>query len=168
MICSSVSMVKAYAAVVDGDIPGLKKWLVLTVLVGAAFVGVQGFEYFTLTQHEHFLPSSGLFGATFYTMTGFHGFHVTVGVICMIWVTVKAFRGGYTQQNHYGVEVVGLYWVGSMSSRRVVSSDSVCKGSLTVRLTSSKSALAKRRFTVTIMLAAWEASLRSSRSTRDA
>ena len=110
LICSSVSMVKAYAAVVDGDIPGLKKWLVLTVLVGAAFVGVQGFEYFTLTQHEHFLPSSGLFGATFYTMTGFHGFHVTVGVICMIWVTVKAFRGGYTQQNHYGVEVVGLYW----------------------------------------------------------
>jgi heme/copper-type cytochrome/quinol oxidase subunit 3 len=43
-------------------------------------------------------------------MTGFHGFHVTMGVICMIFVTVKAFAGKYTATDHRGVEVIGLYW----------------------------------------------------------
>jgi cytochrome c oxidase subunit 3 len=43
-------------------------------------------------------------------MTGFHGTHVSIGVLCMAWVTVKAFRGGYTKENHSGVEVIGLYW----------------------------------------------------------
>jgi cytochrome c oxidase subunit III len=84
-------------------------WLVATVLIGATFVGVQLYEYTELV-HKGFLPSSGLYGSTFYTMTGFHGFHVTVGVICMAWVTLKAFRGGYTQADHRGIEVVGLYW----------------------------------------------------------
>lgn len=109
LICSSVTMVKAFAAIEDGDQKMLKVWLVATVLIGAAFVGVQLFEYNELIHHG-FLPSSGLYGSTFYSMTGFHGFHVTMGVICMSWVTIKAFRGGYTQDDHQGVEVIGLYW----------------------------------------------------------
>ena len=56
------------------------------------------------------VPSCHLYGSTFYTMTGFHGTHVSIGVLCMIWVTVKAFRGKYTQGDHGGVEVIGLYW----------------------------------------------------------
>jgi heme/copper-type cytochrome/quinol oxidase subunit 3 len=43
-------------------------------------------------------------------MTGFHGFHVSMGVLCMIWVLFKAMRGGYTQENHQGIEIIGLYW----------------------------------------------------------
>ncbi len=138
LICSSVSMVKAFAAITHGDQKGLRLWLVLTCIGGAFFVGVQAFEYWKLS-HEGFLPmglkegseffqraleghiagaaggtitpeAANLFGSTFYTMTGFHGFHVTCGVVCMIWVTIKAFRGGYTQTSYYGVEVVGLYW----------------------------------------------------------
>jgi heme/copper-type cytochrome/quinol oxidase subunit 3 len=109
LICSSVSMVKAYAAVADGDQAKLKLWLVATVLIGATFVGVQVYEYNELIHHG-FLPSSGLPGSTFYTMTGFHGFHVSMGVICMAFVTWKAFRGKYTATDHRGVEVIGLYW----------------------------------------------------------
>lgn len=109
LICSSVTMVKAYAAVQDGDQRGLRRWLVATVLIGATFVGVQVYEYAQLIGHG-FVPSAGLYGSTFYTMTGFHGFHVSMGVLCMIWVTWKAFRGGYSQQDHRGVEVIGLYW----------------------------------------------------------
>ncbi len=109
LICSSVTMVKAFAAIEDGDQKMLKVWLVATVLIGASFVGVQLFEYNELIHHG-FLPSSGLYGSTFYSMTGFHGFHVTMGVICISWVTIKAFRGGYTQDDHQGVEVIGLYW----------------------------------------------------------
>ena len=109
LICSSVTMVKAFAAAQDGDQRMLCRWLVATVLIGSAFVGVQAFEYNQLVHHG-FVPSEGLYGSTFYTMTGFHGFHVTMGVICMIFVTIKAFRGAYTPSDHRGVEVIGLYW----------------------------------------------------------
>lgn len=136
LICSSVTMVKAFAAIQEGDQKMLRTWLLATVLIGATFVGVQVYEYLQLVR-EGFLPSGyregshlaeiaaagepyeggsplpnsiSLYGSTFYTMTGFHGFHVTMGVLCMIYVTVKAFRGGYTEENHAGVEVIGLYW----------------------------------------------------------
>lgn len=130
LICSSVSMVKAYAAATQGDQRGIRLWLLLTVLGGATFVGVQIYEYLHLI-HSGFLPSgiregselaervaqgrmtaiaAGLFGSAFYTMTGFHGFHVSCGVICMTWVTIKAFRGGYDAGRFHGIEVVGLYW----------------------------------------------------------
>jgi heme/copper-type cytochrome/quinol oxidase subunit 3 len=109
LICSSVTMVKAFASAQDGNQKALRMWLVATTLIGATFVGVQVYEYLELV-HKGFTPSAGLYGSTFYTMTGFHGFHVTVGVICMAFVTWKAFRGKYTATDHRGVEVVGLYW----------------------------------------------------------
>jgi heme/copper-type cytochrome/quinol oxidase subunit 3 len=120
LICSSVTMVKAFAAIQQGDQKNLRLFLSLTVLLGASFVGIQIVEYMALVR-EGFLPHCGehlaalvpnchLFGSTFYTMTGFHGAHVSIGVLCMIWVTVKAFRGGYTKEDHGGVEVIGLYW----------------------------------------------------------
>ncbi len=129
LICSSVTMVKAFAAAQDGDQRRLRIFLVATVLIGATFVGVQAYEYTQLIHHGFLvsgyaegselaqraaageLPASvGIYGSTFYTMTGFHGFHVTMGVICMSFVTWKAFRGKYTATDHRGVEVVGLYW----------------------------------------------------------
>ncbi|HWP38261.1 MAG TPA: heme-copper oxidase subunit III [Gemmatimonadales bacterium] len=136
LICSSVTMVKAFAAAQDGDQKWLKNWLLATTLIGATFVGVQVYEYLQLAHHG-FLPggyvegselaeaaaageafkggpplpaSVALYGATFFTMTGFHGFHVTMGVICMSFVTFKAFRGAYSVTDHRGVEVIGLYW----------------------------------------------------------
>jgi heme/copper-type cytochrome/quinol oxidase subunit 3 len=109
LICSSVTMVKAYASAADGNQKMLRVWLVLTVLIGATFVGIQAYEYTHLIE-KGFVPSAGLYGSTFYTMTGFHGFHVTMGVLCMSFVTWKAFRGRYTATDHRGVEVIGLYW----------------------------------------------------------
>jgi heme/copper-type cytochrome/quinol oxidase subunit 3 len=109
LICSSVTMVKAFAAAQDGDQAKLRLWLVATTLIGASFVGVQAYEYIELV-HKGFVPAEGLYGSTFYTMTGFHGFHVSMGVICLLYVTIKAFRGKYTATDHRGVEVIGLYW----------------------------------------------------------
>jgi heme/copper-type cytochrome/quinol oxidase subunit 3 len=51
-----------------------------------------------------------LYGATFYTMTGFHGAHVSIGVLCLIFVLFRATKGAYTQSDHRGVELIGLYW----------------------------------------------------------
>jgi heme/copper-type cytochrome/quinol oxidase subunit 3 len=126
LICSSVTMVKAFAAIENGDQGGLKLWLVGTILLGAVFLGIQVIEY-TVLSSEGFLPMAAryaahgragghevlggpLYGSTFYTMTGFHGAHVTIGVLCLIFTAWKAFRGKYTVANHGGVEIMGLYW----------------------------------------------------------
>ena len=132
LICSSVSMVKAYAAIADGDQRGLRLWLGITILCGAAFVGVQVYEYVKLVGHgftpagyregselaEHALAdpatygtAGGLYGSTFFSMTGFHGFHVTCGVVSMGYLYVtKVLPGKYSRQDYRGIEVVGLYW----------------------------------------------------------
>jgi len=117
LICSSVTMVKAFAAIEHGDQAGLRKWLIATIVLGAAFVGIQVFEYIKLAGHG-FVPVAAtyaaeggpLYGSTFYTMTGFHGAHVTIGVLALIFTTVKAFRGKYSATDYGGVEIMGLYW----------------------------------------------------------
>jgi heme/copper-type cytochrome/quinol oxidase subunit 3 len=117
LICSSVTMVKAFAAIEHGDQAGLKKWLIATIILGASFVGIQVYEYIHLS-HEGFVPSVAgyaaeggpLYGSTFYTMTGFHGAHVTIGVLALIFTAVKAFRGQYSAEDYGGVEIMGLYW----------------------------------------------------------
>jgi len=131
LICSSVSMVKAYAAIAEGDQKGLRLWLGLTILIGATFVGIQVFEYIHLVERG-FTPAgvrdgselaglvasgklpgatTGLYGSTFFTMTGFHGFHVTCGVVSMLYLYFKkVLPGKYSQSDYRGIEVVGLYW----------------------------------------------------------
>ena len=117
LICSSVTMVKAFAAIEHGDQAGLRKWLLATIVLGSAFVGIQVYEYIKLAGHG-FVPAAAtyaaeggpLYGSTFYTMTGFHGAHVTIGVLALIFTAVKAFRGKYTAEDYGGVEIMGLYW----------------------------------------------------------
>ncbi|MDX1622927.1 MAG: heme-copper oxidase subunit III [Gemmatimonadota bacterium] len=117
LICSSVTMVKAFAAIEHGDQRGLRRWLLATVVLGAAFVSIQVFEYIELAHHgfvpmvsQYAAEGGPLYGATFYTLTGFHGAHVTIGVLALIFTAVKAFRGGYSEYDYGGVEIVGLYW----------------------------------------------------------
>ncbi len=116
LICSSVTMVKAFAAAEAGNQKEIKIYLLATTVLGALFLGIQAFEYTELVRHGEWLgshgftPSAGLYGATFFTMTGFHGFHVLVGVLCLGWATIKAFKGHWGVDNTHGLEVLGLYW----------------------------------------------------------
>ena len=107
LIVSSVAMVLAFDEVEHGG-RRYPHFLLATAVLGIIFVSIQAFEWMQLLG-EGIEPSSNLFGATFYTLTGFHGLHVTGGVIWVLYATVKAFRGGYSA-DHMGVEMVGLYW----------------------------------------------------------
>jgi heme/copper-type cytochrome/quinol oxidase subunit 3 len=109
LICSSVTMVQALAAISRGDARKMKLFLCLTLLGGSIFLSIQATEYWKLV-HEGFNPHVSLFGSVFFTTTGFHGFHVFCGVVCMAFVTGKAFLGKYTQAHHQGIETIGLYW----------------------------------------------------------
>jgi heme/copper-type cytochrome/quinol oxidase subunit 3 len=109
LLASSYTMVTALSAIQRGDARGLRRWLIATAVLGLLFLSGQAFEFTTLYLNGASL-SSNLFGATFFTLTGFHGMHVLVGVIWISFVLSRAFRGGVTQDNHLAVELVGLYW----------------------------------------------------------
>ncbi|MEP7219555.1 MAG: cytochrome c oxidase subunit 3 [Bacteroidota bacterium] len=108
LICSSVTMVQALAAIQRGDQRKLRLWLSATVIGGILFLFGQYLEYSELIVHEHLSMSRSLFDATFFILTSFHGLHVLSGVIYLASVLAKA--GRYTAQNYTQVEIVGLYW----------------------------------------------------------
>ena len=105
----------------------MKLFLSLTPLFGAFFLSIQAIEYWKLL-HEHFNPHVILFGSVFFTTTGFHGFHVFCGVVCMAYVTGKAFSGNSRRRTTRGSRrwaCTGTSWTwsGSSCSRSSISSD---------------------------------------------
>jgi heme/copper-type cytochrome/quinol oxidase subunit 3 len=113
LICSSVTMVLSHAAAVEGDRKGTMKWLGLTILGGALFLCGQVYEYWGWFIPHHGLLNEGLsfgkshYATTFYAITGFHGMHVTTGVLYLSGVLV-ATAAGKTDANT--IEVAGLFW----------------------------------------------------------
>ena len=120
LICSSVSMVLAVEAAKVCDKRGLEKWLLVTIVGGATFLGIQYYEYSHLVAEGIGFASSSfegvdvndLFGSTFYAVTGFHGLHVLSGVIYLICILIKSRTGAYTKggMSYSAVELVGLFW----------------------------------------------------------
>jgi cytochrome c oxidase subunit III len=114
LICSSVTMVKALAAIQDGDRNRMCMFLGLTIGGGLIFLGLQAYEWTHLIHEGLGLSSnpwgSSQFGTTFFMTTGFHGCHVFGGVCYLSAVLIKGLRGGYSKTNYAGVETVGLYW----------------------------------------------------------
>ncbi|MBI2872837.1 MAG: cytochrome c oxidase subunit 3 [Chloroflexi bacterium] len=110
LLTSSLMMVLALAAISRGDVRGFRVWLLATALMGATFLGFQVFE-FNHFVHQGLTPRTNLFGTTFFTLTGFHGAHVTVGVVWLLSLVGLSFRKGHvTQENSLKVELAGLYW----------------------------------------------------------
>lgn len=109
LLMSSVSMVLALAAIQRGDRRGLQIWLLTTALLGITFLSGQAYE-FTEFYNEGLSLDVNLFGTTFFVLTGFHGAHVSVGVLILLSLWVMALRGRITQANALNVELAGLYW----------------------------------------------------------
>ena len=114
LICSSVTMVLALSGIKRGNMQEFRKFMLLTILGGTAFLACQAYEWnhlihagVTITANKYGSP---VFGDTFYIMTGFHGMHVFGGVVYLIVMFVGGLTGRITQANASVVEIAGLYW----------------------------------------------------------
>ncbi len=109
LLMSSLTMVLSLAAIQRGNARGTRIWLAATVLLGLHFLANQAYE-FTHFVKEGLTLQTNLFGSSFVVLTGFHGTHVTVGVIWLSTLLVMALRGKLPQERALDVEIAGLYW----------------------------------------------------------
>jgi len=109
LLMSSLTMVLALAAVQRGNNRGARIWLAATALLGMTFIAGQCYE-FTEFFYEGLKLQGNLFGCTFFVLTGFHGTHVTVGVIWLWTLFSMAMRNRLPQERALDVEIAGLYW----------------------------------------------------------
>ncbi|HEX6965162.1 MAG TPA: cytochrome c oxidase subunit 3 [Gemmatimonadaceae bacterium] len=109
LLMSSLFMVLALAAVQRGDRKYSKIWLAATALAGTTFLGFQAFE-FTSFVREGLTIKTNLFGSTFFILTGFHGAHVTAGVIWLITMLFIDFKRGLGPRDEINVDIMALYW----------------------------------------------------------
>lgn len=109
LLMSSLTMVLALAAIQRGDHRRLRIWLMATALLGASFIAGQVYE-FTSFIREGLTIKTNLFGSSFYVMTGFHGVHVTLGIVMLLSLWNLSVRGRLPQEKAEVVEIAGLYW----------------------------------------------------------
>jgi cytochrome c oxidase subunit 3/cytochrome o ubiquinol oxidase subunit 3 len=109
LLMSSVTMVLALAAIQRGDHKGLRVWLLATSFLGMCFIGGQIYEFTTFVD-EGLTLSTSTFGSSFFVLTGFHGAHVTVGILMLLTLVGLSYFGRIPQHQARKVELVGLYW----------------------------------------------------------
>jgi cytochrome c oxidase subunit III len=110
LVASGFSAHWAQNAIRRDDRDAFQGWLIVTILLGLGFLGGQAYEYTNLIVNEGFNISSGIYGTAFFSLTGLHGIHVTVGVVLLIAVLIRAFLGHFSSRSHFGVEGTVLYW----------------------------------------------------------
>jgi len=109
LLLSGITMRLALRAIRANRLSGLMRYLLMTLFLGGLFLAIQGYEWARLV-HFGLTMSSGVYGATFYTLIGCHGLHVLGAVLWLMIVGMLARRGRFTPQRHTGVELCGMYW----------------------------------------------------------
>ncbi len=110
LLTSGVTCTLAHWALKENRRDGLKKWLLATIFLGSLFLGLQAYEYVHAVNELNLKISSGAYGSTFFMLTGFHGFHVTLGTIMLLVIYFRSAAGHFTPENHFGFEGVAWYW----------------------------------------------------------
>ena len=110
LLSSSVTVHFAHAALKDDNRGGLNLWLGITVLLGISFLVLQGYEYHHAYQELGLTLGSGIYGSTFFVLTGFHGFHVTLGTFILLVQFVRGVRGDFKPDDQFGLEAASWYW----------------------------------------------------------
>src|SRR2546421_731327 len=109
LLMSSLTMVLALSAIQRGDGRRLRLWLLATATLGATFIGGQIYE-FTSFIREGLTVKTNLFGSSFFVLTGFHGVHVTIGILMLLSLVRLSQKGRIPQHKSEVVEIAGLYW----------------------------------------------------------
>ena len=109
LLMSSLTMVLALASIQRADHRRLRLWLIATAVLGSIFITGQIYE-FTTFYREGLSPSTNLFGSTFFILTGFHGVHVSLGILMLLTLAGLSARGKLPEQKSEVVEIAGLYW----------------------------------------------------------
>ena len=110
LVSSSFTMTFAHHALRHDKRGPLKAWLALTVLLGASFLVLQAEEYVHAYTELDLTLRSGVYGATFFMLTGFHGAHVTIGALMLLVMLIRILRGHFSPAQHFGFEAAGWYW----------------------------------------------------------
>jgi cytochrome c oxidase subunit 3 len=110
LLASGVTVTLAHHALKKDDRRGLVGWLLATVFLGFLFVYFQIEEYKEAYQHLGLTLGSGIYGSTFFMLTGFHGMHVSLGAIMLTVIAIRSMRGHFRPEHHFGFEAVAWYW----------------------------------------------------------
>ncbi|MGD1990613.1 MAG: cytochrome c oxidase subunit 3 [Chromatiales bacterium] len=110
LLTSGVTVTFAHWALKQGNNSKTTLWLAATVALGFIFVGLQAYEYQHAWQDLNLTLGSGIYGSTFYMLTGFHGLHVTIGAIMLFVMMLRSAKGHFTPHNHFAFEAAAWYW----------------------------------------------------------
>jgi cytochrome c oxidase subunit 3 len=110
LIASSFTMQWGVSRIRKGDRTGLNRAMAITLVMGAVFLGMQAFDYYSLVVEHGFGINSGIYGTLFFTMTGFHGAHVFGGVVGIAIILLRGVAGQFSAKHHVAVEAVSAYW----------------------------------------------------------
>jgi len=110
LLTSGLTVTLAHHALKAGHRTALKIWLACTFLLGFSFVGLQATEYGEAYRELGLRLSTGIYGSTFFMLTGFHGLHVTIGAIMLLIIWLRTLRGHFTPTKHFAFEAVAWYW----------------------------------------------------------
>jgi cytochrome c oxidase subunit 3 len=110
LVSSGGTLTVAHHALKAGNRGALKLWLFITIALGVTFLVLQAYEYTHAYSELNLKLSTGVYGSTFFMLTGFHGFHVTVGAIMLSVMLVRAFRGHFDAEHHFAFEATAWYW----------------------------------------------------------
>jgi len=110
LLSSSVTLTIAHHAILKGQRSLVKLFLAATFILGFIFVFLQAEEYIEAYQHLNLTMESGIYGSTFFMLTGFHGMHVTIGAIMLTIIWFRVLKGHFTSDKHFAFEAVAWYW----------------------------------------------------------
>lgn len=110
LLTSGVTVTLAHWALKENRREALKNWLLATIFLGFLFIGLQAYEYVHAYNDLNLKLTSGAYGSTFFMLTGFHGFHVTLGAIMLTVIYFRCVAGHFTPEKHFGFEGVAWYW----------------------------------------------------------
>ena len=110
LLTSGVTLTIAHHALLAGHRARTIAFMWITVLLGLTFLGFQVFEYHHAYTELNLKLSSGIYGSTFFMLTGFHGFHVFVGMLMLLFITLRLMKGHFTPEHHFGFEGAAWYW----------------------------------------------------------